>query len=301
MFKIISAIIIVTFVWGYLWVPTKIGLGYISPFFFTALRLFTGALPLFLIQILRQKDWIPAKRDWKKLITMSLFMCLGYYGLSTFGMQYVNSGLASVLVYTMPIIVSALAHFFLQERLTVNKIIGLFIGLAGLLVIIGPQWSDMEGSHTLFGELTIILAVFFWACANIYSKKTFSGYDTLKMTFWQMLIGGLMLLVISAVKEPIMQTNWSAPLIWSLLYAGLMGSAVAFVLWFWILQHIDASIASIALMAVPILGLFFGWLQLHEPLTANIIYGAVFVCLGIFFASVKLRIRKPKNEIKKSD
>ncbi|QQD82046.1 DMT family transporter [Bacillus siamensis] len=71
MFKIISAIIIVTFVWGYLWVPTKIGLGYISPFFFTALRLFTGTLPLFLIQFIRKKDWLPAKKDWKNLITIS--------------------------------------------------------------------------------------------------------------------------------------------------------------------------------------------------------------------------------------
>ncbi|MGX4768117.1 DMT family transporter [Bacillus mojavensis] len=295
MVKMISAILLVTFIWGYLWVPTKIGLHYISPFYFTALRLFVGTIPLFIFQIVRKKDWLPAKGDWKKLIIMSLFMCLGYYGLSTYGMQYVNSGLSSVLVYTMPIIISVLAHFFLNERLTLNKSIGLCVGFIGLLLIIGPQILNLKWDSTMFGEIVIILAAFFWACANLYSKKTFSNYDTIKMTSWQMLIGGIFLLIISLSNEPIARTHWTAPLIWALLYNGIMGSAIAFVLWFWILSKIDASIASIALMAVPILGLFFGWAQLHEQLTANVFYGAVFVCLGIFFASVKIKLRTQKQ------
>ena len=165
MLKIIISIIMVTFIWGYLWVPMKIRLNYMPPFLFTALRLLIGAIPLFIVQAVRKTKLFPKKADWGKLIIMSTLMCLGYYGLSTFGMQFVSSGLSSVLVYTMPIIISEPAHYFLNERLTAKKTTGFVSGAIGLFIIIGPQIKHLSFDRTVLGEGLIVLAAFFWACA----------------------------------------------------------------------------------------------------------------------------------------
>ncbi|WP_160140934.1 DMT family transporter [Bacillus sp. SLBN-3] len=94
--------------------------------------------------------------------------------------------------------------------------------------------------------------------------------------------------MISLLKEhhEIAHLNIHMPSMLALLYSSILGTAVAFVGWNWVLGNIEASIASISLMSVPILGLIFGFIQLHEAITRNVIIGAIFVCLGILFTSL---------------
>jgi drug/metabolite transporter (DMT)-like permease len=116
------------------------------------------------------------------------------------------------------------------------------------------------------------------------------------MTSWQLLIGSILLFCVSALTEPLTEAQWTIPSIASLLFNGIFSTAVTFVAWFWVLGKIEASTASMTLMTVPILGLFFGWLQLDEKLTFNIAIGAIFICLGIFFGAYKVRNRKDIKE-----
>jgi drug/metabolite transporter (DMT)-like permease len=301
--KIAGAIIIVCLIWGYLWVSVKIGLDYLPPFLFSAARLLIGGIALLVLQFFLRRSILPGKKEWGSLFTLSLLMCLGYYGLSTFGMQFVDSGLSSVLVYTMPIMLSVLAHFFSDERLTFNKMMGLLVGTMGLVMIMGPQMLHLKWNTAMFGEMLVLCSAFFWACSNLYTKKVFSGYDKIKLTMWQMLLGGLMLLVISLFTEPVASAQWTSVSVLSTLYNAFFGTAVAFVIWNWILSKIEASVASISIMSVPLLGLFFGWLQLGEEITGNIIAGAGFVCLGILFTSIqfKLKLKKDPKVIARKD
>ncbi|MEY8345410.1 DMT family transporter [Niallia circulans] len=299
--KVISMIAIISLIWGYLWVTVKIGLEDIPPLLFSSLRLLIGAVILLIVLIARKQKLLPSKREWKPFLYLSLLMCVGYYALSTYGMQFVDSGISSVLVYTMPIIVTILAHFYLREHLTLNKVIGLIVGAVGLLFIMGPAIMHISWNIALFGEIIILISAVFWACTNIYTKKIGSSHDKLKMTMWQLVIGGVLLLVISLVGEHDAITNMtlSQPSILALIYNGVLGSAVAFVGWNWVLGKVQASVASISLMSVPILGLVFGWLQLKEEITVNIVIGAIFVCLGILFTSVqgKKKIDKVTEKI----
>ncbi|UUZ91065.1 DMT family transporter [Paenibacillus sp. P25] len=260
MIRMVSLIVMVTLIWGYTWVTMKIGLKDIPPFLFSALRMLIGAVPLFILQSLRRKPWVPAGKDWVPIGTMSLLMSLGYFGPLTYGMRFVSSGQTSVLVYSMPIIVTLLAHFFLNERLTLMKSIGLVFGVAGLLFILGPQVFHTGVSKVLLGQILIILSAVCWACANLFSKVRFANYDIIKMTSWQLLIGSAMLLCVSVAAEPWTGIHWGAASTASLLFNGIFSTAFTFVAWFWVLGQIEASTASMTLMAVPLLGLFFGWL-----------------------------------------
>ncbi|MDV7473220.1 DMT family transporter [Acinetobacter lactucae] len=286
--KVYSAIFILCLTWGYLWVPIKISLQNIPPFFFTSSRLLIGGLCLLIVQLGLGKSILPSWEDTPKLLILSCLMCIGYYGLSTFGMQYVDSGLSAILVYTMPIMIGVLAHFFLGEQLNKQKIIGLVFGLAGIFIILFNQLINFRFNLALVGELLLVASAFFWAWSTVYMKKTFQDYDKIKLTIWQLLIGGGMLYVISYMTENLNKIVWNNPMTFVYLgYSSILGTALAFLLWNWIVSKIDASLASISIMSVPLIGILFGHIQLHEPITVNILVGTFFICLGIIRCALK--------------
>ncbi|MCQ6563342.1 DMT family transporter [Paenibacillus mendelii] len=186
---------------GLLWVTAKIGLEDIPPFLFSASRLLIGTATLFLLLLAKRQKILPNKKEWLPFFYLSLSMCVGYYALSTYGLQFVDSGISSVLVYTMPIIISVLAQFFLNEYLTLNKVIGLIVGAIGLLFILGPTIMHLSWNDSLLGKIIIIASAFFLACASMYTKKNGQSHDKLKMTLWQLLMGGSLILVISLGSE----------------------------------------------------------------------------------------------------
>nr|WP_174506496.1 DMT family transporter [Acinetobacter sp. Marseille-Q1620] len=290
--KIVSGIVLLCLIWGYLWVIIKLSLQTFPPFLFSSLRLLFGALALLLLQLLLQKSILPGKGEWGKLTIASLLLCIGFYGGSTFGMQYVGSGISAVLVYTMPIIIGVLAHYFLNEKLTSKKVIGLLLGCSGLLCILWPELHNFHLNRTLFGEMLLVAAAFSWAGSTVYIKKYLASYDKIKLTLWQMLIGGFMLFIIALLTEPVTGLAWDTPAnIVYVLYSSVLGTGVAFAVWNWVISKIDASIASISIMIVPLLGLLFGHLQLDEPLDHHILLGAAFICLGILFSSMKINLK----------
>ncbi|MCP3738346.1 DMT family transporter [Rossellomorea sp. BNER] len=281
MFKVFLGIISVTLVWGYTWVTMKIAISDIPPFLFSSLRLLIGAIPLFIILIIQRKRLSVGKENLKNYLIMSLLMALGYMGILTYGMQFVDSGKTSVLVYTMPIFVTIISHFKLNERINIYKMVGLIFGLIGLLFILGLEIIKFD-TKVVFGELLILISALSWGSANVFSKLKFKNIDIIHMNAWQLIIGTIFLFIFSLILEPNHSIEWSNEAILSLLFNGLFSTAFTFVVWFWVLNKIDASKASMALMFVPILGIIFGWLQLGEKITFSIIIGSFFICAGIY-------------------
>lgn len=250
-------IISVTLIWGYTWVAMKVGIHDIPPLLFSGLRLFIGAVPLFLILFIQRKKLSIQKEHLKSYIIMSLLMGLGYMGILTYGMQFVDSGKTSVLVYTMPIFVTVISHFSLNEKMNVYKTMGLVCGLFGLLFIFGKEMLNIDQS-ALFGELCVLVAALSWGIANVFSKLQFKHIDIIHMNAWHLMMGAVMLLVFSFIFEAVPSAEWTYQAVWSLLFNGLLSTGFTFVVWFWVLNQIQASKASMALMFVPVLALFFG-------------------------------------------
>ena len=285
--KVVSAIALLCLVWGSLWGLVKHSLQIFPPFLFISMRLILAALTLIAVQLLLKKSVLPAQGEWKKLIVSSLMICIGFYATQTFAMQFVDSGLSAVLVFTMPIFIGVLAHYILKERLNTQKIIGLLCGTLGLAAILWPQLHHMHLNLALIGQGFLILSGFFWAMTTVYVKKNFAAYDKMKLTIWQMLIGGFIILMGALAFEPVDFKVWLNPLNDSILfYIAVIGTGFAFALWNWIVSQVDTFVASISVMCIPILSLFFGHVLWHEPITINILIGAAFICSGIIFSSL---------------
>ena len=288
--RVISAIALLCLVWGSLWGLVKHSLQVFPPFLFTSLRLILAAVTLMLLQLILKKSILPKRGEWKSLIILSALVCLGFYATQIFAMQFVDSGLSAVLVFTMPIFIGILAHYVLHERLNRQKVLGLILGTLGLIAILWPQLLHLSWNLSLAGELLLIGSGFFWAMATVYIKRNFATYDKVKLTIWQMLIGGITILIGALLFEPVDITVWMNPLNQSLLfYIAVIGTGFAFALWNWIVSQVDTFIASISIMCIPVLSLCFGALIWHEPLTMNILMGAALICSGIVMSSLKLK------------
>jgi drug/metabolite transporter (DMT)-like permease len=282
-------IVLTTIIWGYTWSVMKVALDYFPPMLYATLRLGIGAVGLLGLLVVLNKSFWPAKTDWKPLTIMGLWMSAGFFGLLTYAMQFVSSGETAVLVYTMPIMVSILAHFLLGERLHRWKVLGLFSGAAGLLMIIGAKAFNLTDWKSLMGQAIILVAAFCWSMANIYSKQNFGQYDKIKMTAWQMFIGTSILLFITLWVEDVGQARWNLESLGILIFTGFFSSAFAFVAWFWVLDRIPASTATMTLMTVPVLGVFFGWLHLGEAIPISTLLGVLFIIGGIGLVSLRFK------------
>ena len=296
--RVMGAIVLLCLVWGSLWGLVKHSLQVFPPFLFISTRLILAALTLMLVQRLLSKSIFPQREEWKKLVISSLMICLGFYATQTFAMQFVDSGLSAILVFTMPIFIGVLAHYVLKERLNTQKIFGLVLGTLGLIAILWPQLHDLHFNLSLIGQAFLILSGFFWALTTVYIKQNFATYDKMKLTIWQLLIGGFVILIGAVIFEPIDLHIWMNPLNDSMLfYIAVVGTGFAFALWNWIVSQVDTFVASISIMCIPILSLFFGYMLWHEPITLNILIGAAFICTGIIMSSLKIQMKKKANSI----
>ncbi|MNG60544.1 putative inner membrane transporter yiJE [compost metagenome] len=291
--RVIGAIVLLCLVWGSLWGLVKHSLQIFPPFLFISTRLILAALTLMVVQLLLRKSVLPAKGEWQKLMISSLMICIGFYATQTFAMQFVDSGLSAVLVFTMPIFIGVLAHYILNERLNMQKMIGLVLGTLGLVAIVWPQLHHIHLTLSLIGQVLLILSGFFWALTTVYIKQNFATYDKIKLTLWQLLIGGIVILIGALVFEPVNIKVWMNPLNDSILfYIAVIGTGFAFALWNWIVSQVDTFVASISIMCIPILSLLFGYVLWHEPITINILIGAAFICSGIISSSLNIKIKK---------
>lgn len=291
--RVIGAIALLCLVWGSLWGLVKHSLQVFPPFLFISTRLILAALTLIVVQSALKKSVLPKPDEWSKLIILSALVCFGFYATQTFAMQFVDSGLSAVLVFTMPIFIGVLAHYFLNERLNLQKILGLILGTLGLIAILWPQLHHLSMNLSLIGQALLISSGFFWAMATVYIKKNFATYDKIKLTIWQLLIGGVVLCIGALLFEPVEIPVWVNPVNISLLfYIAVIGTGFAFVLWNWIVSQVDTFVASISIMCIPVLSLFFGAILWHEPLSYNILLGAACICLGIVMSSLKIKSRR---------
>ncbi len=286
--KVISAIALLCLIWGSLWGLVKHSLHVFPPFLFISTRLILAALTLMVVQRVMKKSIMPQRHEWSRLIVLSAMVCFGFYATQTFAMQFVDSGLSAVLVFTMPIFIGVLAHYFLHEYLNRQKILGLILGTLGLISILWPQLHHLGFNLALMGQVLLIGSGLFWAMSTVYIKKYFATYNKIRLTIWQLLLGGGMVLIFALIFEPIDLKIWINPVNASMLfYIAMIGTGFAFVLWNWIVSQVDTFVASISIMCIPILSLIFGALIWHEPLTLHIMIGAAFICLGIVMSSLK--------------
>ena len=277
-----KALCLIYLIWGMNWVVMKTANTFFPPITFVAYRFLFGALVLLSVWFWLHLP-LPKKKYWPWIfLTGILQMGLNNIAAQT-SMLTLGAGMVSVLNYSMPIFAAVMAHFLLGERLTWRKGAGIVLAIAGMAVLM-----DVHAGGDVTAICIGLLSAVFWGLASIFVKLKLSDVNAISLTTWQMVCASLTLLVYTTVvpQGPVI---WNKESILCLLYNGVLASALAFFLWSWILQHIEVSKASVAVLAVPIVGVVGGILCLGEPMTLHIFFGMLMIMAGIYIVVTNKR------------
>ncbi|NDI34973.1 DMT family transporter [Chengkuizengella sediminis] len=254
----------------------KMGLTYISPFLLVGLR-FTLAGSIMVLWV--KKKRLPSSiRNWSRVFTIGLFQTAAVMGCIFLSLRTITAGESSILTFINPLLVVILGTLFLNLKYRLYQWIGVMIGCLGVTVTLGFHLQLKSG--TLFG----LGAGLSWAIATILVKKWGFRFDIWALTAYQMLFGGLLLLLLSiTIETPKFMLNTESILI--VLYLAIMGSIVQFATWYYLLSLGDPGKISAFLFLAPFFGVLSGWAILGEIVQWYVYLGGLFIFIGIFLVN----------------
>lgn len=262
----------------------KAGLAFAPPLRFAAIRTILGGLALLLVLLIRRRTLWPRVDMALWILPLGALATTLTFGTMFVSPAYTGAGLASVLGNTQPLIIIALAALFLGERINRSKALALLFGLAGVSLLALPSWRATDGSN-FYGILLALGSALSAALATVIMKRLQPGDDLMSLTGWQLVVGGVLLLVLSTVVEGTEAIAWNATFVGILLFLALAGTALSTWLWFWLLQKADVGRLSVYLFLVPLIGLLTAMVSFGERLSPAQ-YGGVVLILAAVACSI---------------
>ena len=259
----------------------KLGLRDLPPVTFVGIRFLIASILLWLYVWLRRQPVPRGTRHWMWIVVTSLAFTLNY-ALLFWGGQYISSGLSSVLQATIPAFGFLLAHYFIPgERMTPAKLSGLALSLLGIAIIFSNQLR-FEGRNAVLGSIAIVIGSFATAGSNVLAKLHCRNMSPGALAAGQMTVGCVLLLAVGGIFETnLLRLHWTTNALVCLSYLALVGSATAFILYYWLLQNADITKAFTIALVTPILAVFLGMLVLGEQLTWRLSVGSLAVLFGL--------------------
>jgi len=280
--SVVIVFLILSLIWGSTWLFIKVGLEDLPPLTFAGVRFVIAAAVLFGVVLVRRVPLPRNRKDWTLLAVTGVLSFTINYGAVFWGEQHVSSGLAALLQATIPAFGLVIAHYYLPgERMTAVKIIGVLLGIAGVGLIFSNQVND-HGTLALLGSAAIVAGAFAAAYANVLVKARGGHLHPAMLAFGQMIFGLVPLLVAGVATEgnPV-NFNWT-PRAWvSVIYLALVGSSVAFLLYYWLVKNMDVTNTMLIALVTPFLAVVLGMLVLDESLTWRIVTGGAAILCGV--------------------
>jgi drug/metabolite transporter (DMT)-like permease len=270
-------------VWSSTWLAIKVGLRDLPPVSFVAIRFLIATVVLVAVSLGRVR-LLPLRRsDYGVLAFTGILMFALNYTLLFWGELYVSSGLAAVLQATIPMFGMVFAHWMLpEEPLRLQKMLGAFIALGGVALICA-RLLTFSGLLAFWGGVGIALGGAGAAFSNVVLKKRAIQLAPAMLAAWQMIFGTAPLLVVGFIVDgnPA-RFHWTQMSIFCLLYLAIVGSALTFLLLYWLLPRMTVTNLQTISLITPPGAVMLGWLLGGETFPLWSLFGAAFVLLGVW-------------------
>lgn len=272
-------------IWGSTWLGIKIGLEDFPPFMSAGIRFVIASLVLFIIAKLSKARFPRDLSTCLRICVTAVFMYVLTYSLVYWGEQYISSGLASVLFSTHPLFVALFAHSILHgEQFTFAKGAGLATGLGGLLVVFSKKLG-LGPDLAFWGMVALVASAATCGYASVLVKRYLGHVSPVVLTTLQMTLAALVITPLGLLTEDLSAMRFTTSAVGSLLYLSLVGSALAFSLFYWLLRRIQATRLALMAFATPVVALFLGWATYGEKIDVRTIMGTALVFLGIYIVN----------------
>jgi drug/metabolite transporter (DMT)-like permease len=289
------AFLLLSLVWGSSFLFIKIAVQDLSPLTLVSLRLGLGLLLLAPLLAWRRVPLPRMGRTWFDLSFAGLFGAALPFTLISWGEQRIDSGLASLLTSTTPLFAVLLADFWQHDRpVTPGTIAGLVGGFLGILVLMSKEILDGVVLSGMAGQLATIAAAGCYAVSSTYVRKRLRHLPPLVTAFGQLLFATLFAsLGVLVLERPAMVgisdliRSASGPVLLSVVWLGLLGSGLAYVLYNTILKEWGATRATMVTYLIPVVGLLLGVLVLDETLSWRLVAGGLLTIGGTVLVNIK--------------
>jgi len=252
-----------TLVWGFNWTAMKVAISEVAPLTFRTFCLAAGSGVLFAVLKASGQPLSIPRAQWRRVALIALFSITCWNLLVVFGLRLIPSGRAAILAYTMPAWAIPLSVWFLGERMTMRKLLGLGLGMAGMALLLVQEFTSLAGMP--LGALMVLGAACTWAIGTLLQKKYPVQAPVAALTAWMMLTGGVPIYLGALLFEDF--SALSEVSLWpSLAVAYNVLFSFAWAHWAWIKLATSVSVTtfSLAMLMTPVVGVFSGMLFLGE-------------------------------------
>lgn len=278
-----ARLVLVTFLWALCYPLIATGLAASPPLTFAALRAFVAGAGLLLPALALRRPLPQGRRVWLGLVGVGLTATgMGFTGMFLAG-GLISPGLATVLSNAQPLIAAGLAYLALHEQLGPRRRLGLVLGFAGIVVVGLPGLGT--GSSSLPGVGFVLLGALGVAVGNVLLKHLAGRVDPLMATGWQFVLGGGALSLAAWIFEVPGQVSWTPAFVTVLLVLGLLGTALAFALWFSLLHRAELTRLNTFTFLTPAFGLAIGAMFFGETLRPMEMAGIGLILAGVWWVS----------------
>lgn len=296
--KIWTALIALYIVWGSTYLAIRFAVETIPPFMSAGLRFLASGVILLAWRRAAGDEW-PTRNQWKSVSIIGILLLLGGNGLVSFAEQRIASGIAALIVGTVPlwlVLIEALRPAGVKP--TWQAVVGLLVGFIGIYLLVGPSELKQGGlQFDVTGTVAVIAASFVWSLGSIYSRGADVPKSTLMMTGGEMLTGSIALFIVSGLTgewrgfsfTQVSLNSWIG-----LAYLITFGSLIGFVSYGWLLHNAPISLVATYAYVNPLVAVFLGNLLAQEPLSARTL-----IASGIIIGSVIFINRARRPEVRK--
>ena len=290
------ALVALALIWGVSFLFIKVAVHDMSPAVLVLIRSASGGVALALI--VRAMGRPLFAEGWRSRILP--FAILAFTGAIlpwvaiAWGEERISSGLASILNSTTPLWAAVLIYWVIpSERPSPLNYAGVVIGLAGVVILVAPDFSATGIGRNLAGALAVVLASLSYAVAALYQRRKLRGVSVYEVSLGQLAASAVLAIPIAAPSLP--GVHVALPSMAAVVALGVGGSGVAYLLYYYMLNTLGPVRATGVTLLVPVTAVFWGVVLLHESLSLPIVVGMAVILAGIVLTNAGRRSARPER------
>ena len=284
-------------VWGSTYLAIAIAVQTLPPLFYSGVRFALAGLLLAAWLAFRRVDLRISRRELGGAAAVGILMLAGGNGLVNLAERTVPSGVAALIVASIPLWI-VVYRMVAGERVGRDLLAGVFLGLVGVAILVVP--GGLNGTIDPIGALMLFGATLSWALGTFLSPRLSTPRNALVSTVYQMLAGGVALILVALPKGEFAQIDpatFSARSLIAFAYLVVFGSLVAYSAYTWLLQNASVSLVSTYAFVNPVVAVFLGALLLGEAITPTIVIGAAVIVVAVAFIIFRQNVARRVQRI----
>jgi drug/metabolite transporter (DMT)-like permease len=287
-----SILLLLALMWGTSYAFIKLGVQTLPTFTLIATRLLIGFLFIATVVVLAREPLPRNPRAYAHFAVMAVINIVIPFTLITTAERSVDSSIAAIINGAVPLVVILVAALFLHdEPITLNRLAGLVVGYAGVIVIVSPGLMSATSS-ALSGELALVGSTIAYGIGAVYSRRNIHGYRPMIPALFQV---GFAFVIVSglafAVEKPL-DVSWNGDALLAVLWLGFFGSGAAYLINFRLLGRIGATRTSILAYFLPVVGIVSGAIMFGETIDQVAMVGAALIIGGIALVNARVGERR---------